>query len=138
MVHGGKGRLHPRKDPREQGSKVLTFDDLKRLLRDPKFKFPNLTGADIKDRSKGDALWKIIQCIARGQQGLALTELELVTLASLLNAVTFVIWWHKPLGVKEPVKIYLKTEARNVEFEEFACACEVSVCGHGFDCETYS
>ena len=116
------------KDPREQGSKVLTFDDLKRLLKDPKFKFPTLSVADIKDRSKGDALWKIIailqstwfisQCIARGRQGLALTELELVTLAlASLNAVTFVIWWHKPLGVQEPVKIYLKTEKQNVELE---------------------
>jgi len=44
---------------------------------------------------------------------LALTELELVTLAlACLNAATFAIWWHKPLGVQEPVKIYLKTEAR--------------------------
>jgi len=68
---------------------------------------------------------------------MASRDIDFVTLASLLNAVTFVrVWWHKPLGVKELVKIYLKTEARNVEFEEFACACEVSVCG--FDCETYS
>ena len=79
------------KDPSEQGGKVLTFDDLKGLLQDPKFKFPTITEADIQDRSKGDVLWKIvamlqttwflIQCIARGQQRLALTELELVTLA---------------------------------------------------------
>ena len=114
------------KDPGEQCSKVLTFDDLKQLLQDPKFKFPAITAADIQDRSKGDTLWKmlailqtsgfIIQCFARGQQRLALTELELVTLAlASLNAVTFAIWWHKPLGVQEPVKIYLKMEARNVE-----------------------
>src|SRR6266545_4336608 len=114
------------KDPSEQGGKVLTFDDLKRHLQDPKFKFPAFTAADIQDRSKGDALWKIIamlqtswfiiQCIARGQQQLALTELELVTLAlASLNGVTFAIWWYKPLGVQEPVKIYLKTDAQNVE-----------------------
>jgi len=42
--------------------------------------------------------------------------LELVALAlASLNAVTFAIWWHKPLGVQEPVKIYLRTEAKNVE-----------------------
>ena len=112
-------------DPGE-GGKVVTFDDLKRLLQDPKFKFPAITDADIQDRSKGDALWKIIailqttwfiiQCIARHQQRLALTELELVTLAlASLNAVTFGIWWHKPLGVQEPVRIYRRTEARKAD-----------------------
>jgi len=114
------------KDPGAQGRKVLTFDDLKLFLQNPKFKFPTITDDDIQDRSKGDALWKIIaiaqttwfiiQSIARGQQRLALTELELVTLAlASLNAATFAIWWHKPLGVQEPVKIYLKTEARKAE-----------------------
>ena len=116
------------KDPREQGSKVLTFDDLKRLLQDAKFTFPTLTGADIQDRSKGDALWKVVailqsswfitQCIARVPQQLALTELELITAAlASLNAFTFAIWWHKPLGLQEPVKIYFKstTETRNVQ-----------------------
>jgi len=105
---------------------TLTVDDLKRLVEDSEFEFPDISQADIQDRSKGDVLfkiiailqttWFIIQCIARGHQGLAITELELVTLAlASLNAVTFAIWWHKPLGVQEPVKIYLKTEARRVE-----------------------
>lgn len=60
--------------------------------------------ADIKDRSKGDLLsmliaisqttWFLLQCIARGQQKLALTELELVTLAlASLNAITYAFWW---------------------------------------------
>jgi len=48
---------------------------------------------------------------ARGQQRLALTELELVTLAlARLNAITDAFWWHKPLGVREPMRIYCKTE----------------------------
>ena len=109
--------------PSEEHGVVLTFDYFK---QNPNIVIPEITAAEIEDRSKGDTLWKIIailqtswfiiQCIARGQQRLALTELELVTLAlASLNAVTFAIWWHKPLGVQEPVKIYLKTEARNVE-----------------------
>ena len=109
--------------PSEQNGVMLTFDYFK---QHPNIDMPEITAADIEDRSKGDALWKIIailqstwfiiQCIVRGQQRLALTELELVTLAlASLNAVTFAIWWHKPLGVQEPVKIYLKTEARTVE-----------------------
>ena len=113
-------------DPRRQHSQVLTYDRLKQIILDSKFDFPEIMTAEIQDRSKGDAFWKIIailqttwfilQCIARGQQRLALTELELVTLAlASLNAVTFAIWWHKPLGVQEPVKIYLKTEVQIVE-----------------------
>jgi hypothetical protein len=27
-----------------------------------------------------------------------------------LNAVTYAIWWHKPLGVQEPIKVYSKME----------------------------
>src|SRR6266545_797608 len=107
---------------------VLSYECYKEFASNPdtNFESPKITVAEIKDRSKGDFLskliaifqttWFILQCIARGQQGLALTELELVTLIlASLNAVTFAIWWHKPLGVQEPVKIYFKTDARNVE-----------------------
>ena len=105
---------------------TLTVEHFQKLIKDSNFEFPDITEADIQDRSKGDMLfkliailqttWFIVQCIARGKQHLALTELELVTLAlASLYAVTFAIWWHKPLGVQEPVKIYLKTEARTVE-----------------------
>lgn len=98
---------------------VLTFEQFKELLQNPDCEFPTITAAEIKDRSKGDALSKLIailqttcfilQCIARGQQRLALTELELVTLAlASLNAVTYTFWWHKPLGVQDPIRIYLR------------------------------
>ena len=110
-------------EPNGQNGTVLTFDYFK---QNPNIDVAEITTAEIEDRSKGDALWKIIailqttwfliQCIARGQQRLALTGLELITLAlASLNAVTFAIWWHKPLGLQEPVKIYLKTEARRAE-----------------------
>jgi len=112
--------------PKDQNGQVLTVDRFKELIEHSDFDLPDITEEDIEDRSKGDVLfkliailqtsWFIIQCIARGQQRLALTELELVTLAlASLNAVTFAIWWHKPLGVQKPVKIYWKVEARIVE-----------------------
>ena len=83
--------------------------------------FPTITAAEIHDKARGDflskaivilqSLWFIVQCIARGKQGLALTELELVTLALVsLNGVMYYFWWEKPLGVKEPVKVYPKGE----------------------------
>jgi len=113
-------------NPKDQNGQVLTVDRFKELIERRDFDLPDITEEDIEDRSKGDVLfkliailqtsWFIIQCIARGQQRLALTELELVTLAlASLNAVTFAIWWHKPLGVQKPVKIYWKVEARIVE-----------------------
>ena len=87
-----KGRNH------DEGL-VLTLDYLR---EHPEMEIPDVTVADINDRSKGDGLskaiailqttWFIVQIIAQGQQGLAVTELELVTLAlASLNGVTFMI-----------------------------------------------
>src|SRR5260221_3202595 len=115
------------KGPNEQNRKVLTLDDLKLALQDSKFEFPAMTEADIQDRSKDDVFWIIItilqmswfiiQSIARGQQRLPPTQLELVTLAlASMNAANFCLWWHKPLGLQEPVKIYHKTNTRHVDF----------------------
>jgi len=83
--------------------------------------FPTITAEEIHDKARGDflskaivilqSLWFIVQCIARAKQGLALTELELFTLAlASLNGVMHYFWWDKPLGVKEPVKVYAKGE----------------------------
>ena len=79
--------------------------------------FPTVTAAEIRDKGKGDFLskaivflrstWYIMQCVARGIEGIALTELELVTLAlASLNGLMFYFWWDKPLGVREPIKVY--------------------------------
>ena len=121
---GGFTLVDPEKKtaaPKEQQPIVLTLDYFR---EHPDIEIPRVTAAAIQDRSKGDALskviaisqttWFIVQCIARGRQQLALTELELVTLAlASLNAITFAIWWHKPLGVQDPVQIYLKVETEN-------------------------
>ena len=105
---------------------VLTLDRFKELIDDPNFEFPIMTQAEIQDRSKGDGLskmiamlqtsWFIAQCVARGLQDLALTELELVTLAmASLNAITFAFWWSKPLCVQEPVHVFAPAVAREEE-----------------------
>ena len=101
---------------------VLTPDLYKELtFGNTSFKLPKITEAEISDKSKGDFLskliailqttWFILQCIVRGHQHLALSELELVTLSlASLNAITYVFWWHKPLGVQDPVRIYYRLE----------------------------
>ncbi|KAF7365585.1 hypothetical protein MVEN_00431900 [Mycena venus] len=69
---------------------------------------------DIEDKSKGDSLskgvillqglWFMIQCLARIQQHLPLTELEVATLAfQFVNIFIWLLWWHKPLDVQQPV-----------------------------------
>jgi len=100
----------------------LTLERFKDLVDDPCFEFPMLSEAKIGDMSKGDGLskfiailqtsWFIFACIMRGIRGLALTEIELVTLAvASLNAITFAFWWSKPLDVKEPVSILVPAGA---------------------------
>ena len=79
--------------------------------------FPVVTAAEIRDKGRGDflskaiailqSIWFIVQCIARGVEGLALTELELVTLAlASLTGLMYYFWWDKPLGVMEPIRVY--------------------------------
>ena len=103
-------RFDPEKEDATPNGKQHTVLTLNYFKAHPDIEIPIITAAAIEDRSKGDALskivailqttWFIVQSIAHGQQRLALTELELVTLAlASLNAVTFAIWWHKPLGV---------------------------------------
>jgi len=81
--------------------------------------FPRISKAEIEDRSKGDSIskgvvilqtgWFMTQCIARGVQGLPITELELVTFAfATLNLVIYMLWWDKPLNVQRGVRVYKK------------------------------
>ncbi|KAJ7206557.1 hypothetical protein GGX14DRAFT_568112 [Mycena pura] len=71
---------------------------------------------DIEDKSKGDVLskgvallqgvWFVTQYVARAAQRLPATELEVATLAfAVLNAFIWVLWWGKPLDVREPIAI---------------------------------
>ena len=100
---------------------ILTLENFKELIEDPNYEFPRIPTTEIRDRSKGDALskciailqttWFLLQCIARGYQRLALTEVELITLAlASLNAITYAFWWHKPLWVQEPMRMYFKVQ----------------------------
>lgn len=74
------------------------------------------TEDELKDRSKGDALsktivlgqtvWFVTQCLARWIQNIAVTELEVITLAyTLVIFLMYIAWWNKPLSVDQPVAI---------------------------------
>ena len=111
--------------PKEPRVTILTLEMLRELVKDPGFKI-RITEDEITDRSKGDALskiifmlqssWFIMQFIARRVQGLSFTQLELTTLAlASLNGITFMLWWDKPLGAHIPVRVYLKRELKQSE-----------------------
>ena len=82
---------------------------------------------EIEDKSKGDfiakmvvvvqTLWFALQVINRAIQGLSVTELEFTTLGhTLLNIFIYWCWWHKPVNVRFPFKVYPieeKPEARS-------------------------
>ncbi|KAK7028223.1 hypothetical protein VNI00_014913 [Paramarasmius palmivorus] len=76
-----------------------------------------LTEDEIKDKSHADVItksiaviqtiWFIAQVIARAVEGLAITELEIVTVGfAILNFGTYFLWWNKPLRVRHPVRVY--------------------------------
>jgi squalene monooxygenase len=75
-----------------------------------------ITRENIWDRSKADLFakgfaliqtsWLLIQCITRATQQLAITPLELFTLAFILPTIaTCFFWWNKPQNVDEPTVI---------------------------------
>jgi hypothetical protein len=102
--------------------RVLYHKQLKSYSLTGNGDFPRISKAEIEDKSKGDAIskavvilqtgWFVTQCIARGVQGLPITELELVTLAfATLNFLIYLLWWEKPLNVQRGVRVYEKRMA---------------------------
>ena len=97
----------------------LTAGDVRQLLNG---KNPppgiNLTRAEIEDKGKADIfvktaaliqiLWLVVAGVARLIQGLALTTLELSTLAYIPCALlVFYLWWEKPYNVAVPTVVVL-------------------------------
>ncbi|KAF7369951.1 hypothetical protein MSAN_00624900 [Mycena sanguinolenta] len=100
------------------GHPITTIKQLEDPDLGPKFQkaIRNVNEEDIKDRSKGDAfskgvallqgLWFILQTLARAHQRLAVTQLEIATLAfAVVNIFIWLLWWNKPLDVQRPIVI---------------------------------
>ena len=101
---------------------VLSPERFSGLLEAGKIEFPTIAVEEIEDRSKADGFSKTIalgqtlrfvaQCISRMAQHLDLTLIELLTLSlAVLNGMMYFLWWHKPLDVRCPVRIYLLPES---------------------------
>ena len=105
---------------------VLSPERFSELLTEGKIEFPAITVEEIEDRSKSDAfsktialgqtLWFVAQCHARITRHLDLTPVELLTLSlAVLNGMMYFLWWHKPLDVRCPVRIYLQDSDKSNE-----------------------
>ncbi|KAF7369982.1 hypothetical protein MSAN_00628100 [Mycena sanguinolenta] len=94
----------------------------KKQLQDPELgsklqeAIRNVNKEKITDKSKGDALskgvallqgsWFILQTLARAHQRLAITQLEVATLAfAVMNIFIWLLWWNKPLDVQLPIVV---------------------------------
>ena len=75
--------------------------------------FPDISEAQIRDKSKASALaktlvcfqgiWFCMQFVARLSQNLTVSLLELNTFAHALCAfLVYLLWWNKPLDIEEP------------------------------------
>lgn len=95
---------------------VLTLSGLRFVLENAPDLLPDLSEADIRNKSRSDALAKTLlmlqllyfctSCAARLAQSLPLSLLEVSTLAhALCTVITCVIWWKKPFDVPEPTVI---------------------------------
>lgn len=97
---------NPRLSLTAEGVRLLSF--LGRL--------PEIQEKQIKDKSKADGLakslvvlqagWMILQTIARVQQHLPVSLLEINTIGHVICAFAlYALWWSKPLDIKDPVLI---------------------------------
>lgn len=77
---------------------------------------PKLSTAELEDRSKGDMFvkgaailqisWLVIQIIARASEGLAISLLEITTVAFAACAIaTYILLWHKPQDIMTPTYV---------------------------------
>ncbi|KZP19179.1 hypothetical protein FIBSPDRAFT_744307 [Athelia psychrophila] len=79
------------------------------------------TADELEGMSKGDArsksiavfqtLWFVAQCIARRIENLAITNLEIMTLAyTVMTMAMYTAWWHKPHNVRCPIRVQMDEE----------------------------
>lgn len=127
---GGFVLCPPDLEPFPINSRALYY-----LVRKKYIEAPEISKDEIWDRSKNDhfAKWvaliqsgyMIVQCIARVDQGLEVSCLELATIAWVFcTAITYFFWMSKPLSVEKPILIEMTTEIKTVLIEAGNCAKE--------------
>ena len=117
------GPLRPNIVPREGlVQRSLCAAQLAMLIREPyALRLPQLTEEDLRDRSKSNTLakllaciqagWLVVQCFARADQHLAVSQLEVATAGFVgCTVMTYLFWWSKPRDVESTVSMYCPHE----------------------------
>ncbi|KAG7006666.1 hypothetical protein G7Y79_00013g034380 [Physcia stellaris] len=102
--------------PGQRRRMTLTVNGIEFIARRYPQLLPGVQEEDIEDRSKADALaklvvcvqaaWFMTQCIGRIASGLPITLLELNVFGhSVCALVIYLFWWSKPLDVRQPMLI---------------------------------
>uniref|UniRef100_A0A0W0FG53 Uncharacterized protein n=1 Tax=Moniliophthora roreri TaxID=221103 RepID=A0A0W0FG53_MONRR len=115
---------------------TLTHQWMEELKEKNLIAFPSIAEKEIQDKSKGDALskvilllqisWFLLQVVARAIRNLPITELELVTVAfASLNLFAYSFWWKKPLNVDCPVEVRLNLPSAPAEVPDTSSHPEV-------------
>ena len=110
----------------DEGIFPINAERLHFLLKNDYIKQPELSKRQILDKNKAEAIvrvltlgqicWFLANCIGRGVSHLALTSLELSTLAFISSAIgTFLCWFHKPMDIETPTVIYMDVPVRVVQ-----------------------
>lgn len=93
--------------------------------------FPEVSKQEMTDKSKQDTVAKgvtffqvsylVLQCIARADQDLPITTMELSALGIVVCSImTACCWWQKPADVQTPIKIRLKDTITISKIQEHA------------------
>lgn len=123
---GGFGVSLPNKDTNKPNIiKILNHTDISFADTNS---WPDIDIVEINDKSNSDTFtktfvvwqttWFIIQLIARLVEGLAITQLEIMTLAYALScALLYGLWWNKPYNIQTPIVVTLHptTSLSNVQ-----------------------
>lgn len=99
----------------------ISLPQLDFLLQHNYVNYPSIEKRAILDKNKvdgflrvltlGQILWFLINSCGRWHQKLAITTLELSTLAFIFPALgTFFCWFHKPMDIETPSVIHLRTQ----------------------------
>lgn len=98
----------------------ITAKQIHWLVTHGYLRFPEVTSAEMADKSKQDTVAKVVtcfqigylvlQCVGRAAQRLTVTTMELSALAIVVCSImTSLCWLHKPSNVRTPIRLRLDT-----------------------------
>lgn len=116
-----------------QGRLTLTKNGIKWLLKHCPEVFPDITEAEILDKSKASALvktltclqafWFCVQCVVRLMMNTSISLLELNVFGHcIFTFIIYAFWWNKPMDITEPTVIDVKDKPEHEGIVALLCS----------------